>query len=138
MKQATLHIILLLLCESVCAQVIFPETLDWPHPRLISADVDHSYLKQQIQDNSEVKLDYEGFKGRIDGYVNQHVTDPQWMVSRLQMYWKTHSTDAFIKGGIYSHAEGYAPVPTVRFSGARDPTTNYLKPKLEDIKPYKN
>lgn len=105
MKQVTLHIIFLLLCESVCAQLIFPETLDRPHPRLISEDVDHSYLMQQIQDNSEVKLDYEGFKGQIDGYVNQHVTDPQWMVSRLQMYWKTHSTDAFIKGGIYSHAD---------------------------------
>src|SRR5512133_3455399 len=36
----------------------------------------------------------------------------------------------------FSHGEGQAPFPTVRFSGSRDWATDYRVPKLEDIQPY--
>jgi len=121
---------------SLFAQVIFPNHIEHQHPRLVSTGVDKFCLKQQIENNPQVSTAYRNFKKRVDIYTEQHVDDPQWIVSRLQMYWKTHAIDVYIKGGVYSHAEGHAPVPTVRFAGARDPVTSYLKPKLEDIKPY--
>ncbi len=136
MKQLIFIISFIVLATNLNAQVVFPEKIERRHPRLISGEVTKEYLKQQIVSDTAIGQAYKKYKNRIDGYVNQHVTDPTWMVSRLQMYWNTHSTDVFIKGGVYSHASGEAPVPTVRFTGTRDHTTVYLRPKLEDIKPY--
>lgn len=126
----------LLLCGSAVAQFSFPDKFERPHPRLLSPDVNKSDLQQKIRDSEEVQKAYDAFKKRVSGYVMQHETDPEWMVSRLQMYWKSHATDVYINGEYYSHAEGKAPVPTVRFTGSRDYVTNYQTPKLEDIKPY--
>jgi hypothetical protein len=40
---------------------------------------------------------------------------PDWLTSRLQMYWHSHATDVFIDGEKLDHAGGQrAPVPTVR------------------------
>ena len=136
MKYLVLIVFFLMVIMCLRAQVIFPDNIERQHPRLISGDVNKSNLIQQIETNPEVSTAYESYKERVDNYVNQHVTDPEWMVSRLQMYWKTHSTDVFIKGAFYSHAEGHAPVPTVRFTGARDPASTYFTPRLEDVKPY--
>ncbi|MDP2115044.1 MAG: alginate lyase family protein, partial [Bacteroidota bacterium] len=77
-----------------------------------------------------------GINNRIDHYVNQHVTDPTWMPSRLMMYWKSKATNVYIKGGVYSHADGEAPVPTVRFGSSRGLASVYSRPKIEDIIPY--
>ena len=54
------------------------------------------------------------------------------------MYWKTHATEVYIKGEYYDHAGGEkAPAPTVMYTGARSHATNYVRPKLEDLKPYR-
>jgi hypothetical protein len=52
------------------------------------------------------------------------------------MYWKTKYKRVYVNGMDFSHGEGTAPVPTVRFSGSRDWDTDYIHPDLEDIKPY--
>ncbi|QEM19624.1 hypothetical protein DIU38_027640 [Mucilaginibacter sp. P4] len=107
------------------------------HPRLLT---DENTGRETL--NALIKK--EDWAGRIfkqiqtdaDAYVARYQTDSTWMVSRLQMYWKQHYTDVFIKNGIYAYATGHAPVPTVRFTGTRDVATQYMRPKLEDIKPY--
>ncbi|BAV07005.1 heparinase II/III domain-containing protein [Filimonas lacunae] len=58
------------------------------------------------------------------------------MLSRLQLYWKTHATEVYIKGGVFDHTEGQAEKPTVRFPGARDHITPYAAPKPENLLPY--
>lgn len=78
----------------------------------------------------------ETLKARVQPYVERHRSDPQWIVSRLQMYWQGRHTQVFVKNGYYDHAAGTAPAPTVRFTGARDSATIYLSPRLEDVKPY--
>ena len=80
----------------------------------------------------------EGLVAKIRPFAERHVTDPEWIVSRLQMYWDTHATDVYVKGEVYSHAEGHAPVPTVRFTGAREASSNYRRPALADIRPYQD
>jgi len=42
----------------------------------------------------------------------------------------------FLKGIEFSHSEGKAPVPTVRFSGQRNPASEYVRPSLENVEPY--
>ena len=52
------------------------------------------------------------------------------------MYWKSRSTNVYIKGGIYSHSDGEAPVATVRFGSTRGVPSSIVRPKLENIIPY--
>lgn len=75
---------------------------------------------------------------RLEAYVERHKTDPQWMVSRLQMYWDSHATDIYVAGEVLDHVGGHAPVPTVRYTASRGTETNYTRPKLEDWKPYQD
>lgn len=121
----------------VCAQEIkIPATITPLHPRLLTNENEKPRLQQLMGSANWARNTFEQAKKELDEYVNRHQTDSTWIVSRLQMYWKSKSTDVFIKGGVYDHAEGEAPVPTVRFTGTRDAVTSYGAPKLEDILPY--
>jgi Heparinase II/III-like protein. len=79
---------------------------------------------------------YAKLQKDIEPYIVRHQSEPTWIVSRLQMYWKNHYDTIYINDRVYAYAKGHAPVPTVRYSGARDHVTIYKKPKLEDVKPY--
>ncbi|WP_319481332.1 six-hairpin glycosidase [uncultured Draconibacterium sp.] len=136
-KKLTIFITLLGLGILAKAQQIpLPANLEQGYPRLNITQDEKSNLEKTIQQEEWAQDVLSGIHKRIDKYVEQHVPDPEWMPSRLQMYWKTKSTDIYINGIYYSHAEGEAPVPTVRFAGSRDYTTNYGSPELEDIMPY--
>ncbi|MEO6231712.1 MAG: heparinase II/III family protein [Ferruginibacter sp.] len=117
------------------AQVAIPSFLT-EHPRLAGGPQQQSVIQQLVASEDWAKDIYDQTEKNIVEYVNRHQVDPTWIVSRLQMYWKTKSTDVFIKAGVYDHASGEAPVPTVKFPGTRDNVTVYGAPKLEDIQPY--
>ncbi|NNG08945.1 MAG: hypothetical protein HKM92_02155, partial [Arenibacter sp.] len=117
-------------------KIPLPAHLEQGYPRLYITQSEKRDLQKTIQKEPWAKEVLEGIHKRIDGHVERHLTDPEWMVSRLQMHWKTKATNIYVEGINYSHADGEAPVPTVRFVGSRDYTTPYGKPKLEDILPY--
>jgi hypothetical protein len=123
---------------SVWAQSIpIPAHVNTQHPRLVTdAQTGKEQLKKLIEKEAWAKNAYEAIDKDVKPYVIRHQTDSTWMVSRLQMYWKEHYTDVYIKNGVYAYAKGKAPVPTVRFTGTRDAATTYSHPALEDIKPY--
>lgn len=126
----------LILIPIVNAQFVFPKKIEREHPRLISSKLTKENILQKIEASDDVKKSYEALKSKISKYVIQYKTDPEWLSSRFQMYWKSHATDVFVNGSYYSHAEGYAPVPTVRFTGQRDYITDYKTSDLENIKPF--
>lgn len=129
----SLTIGLLLAQQSI---IPLPENLEQGYPRIYLTQEEKPALEQLIRDEPWAGEVLHGIHQRIDPHVERHSTDPEWMVSRLMMYWKTKATNVYIDGVYYSHADGEAPVPTVRFTGARDYTTNYAMPELEDILPY--
>ncbi|SFU56285.1 heparinase II/III domain-containing protein [Pseudoduganella namucuonensis] len=106
-------------------------------PRLLAgADAGPEALRERVgRDGAKASM-LEALKSRVQPYVERHRGDPAWIVSRLQMYWQARHTQVYVKNGYYDHASGAAPVPTVRFTGARDTATDYQTPKLEDVKPY--
>jgi hypothetical protein len=136
MKRIILLVSLLVSLQLSAQKIQIPVSLDQEHPRVLTNSKGKEETKRLIASEEWAKDVFDKLKLRIDIYVNRHVTDPEWIVSRLQMYWKTHSTDVFINGEVYSHAEGQAPVPTVRYTGARATNTIYRRPKLEDVLPY--
>lgn len=119
------------------AQVIkIPAAITPLHPRVLTNDKQKTGLQQLIGGTNWARTTWEQARKNIEAYVDRHQTDSTWIVSRLQMYWKSKATDVFIKGGVFDHTEGEAPVPTVRFTGTRDAVTSFGAPKLEDIMPY--
>lgn len=76
-------------------------------------------------------------KQKTDVYLERVKAQPDWLLSRLAMYWKTHATDVYLNGETYDHVAGTrAPYPTVKFNGTRNHATSYNVPKTEDIVPY--
>ena len=83
------------------------------------------------------KSEYEKLKAKTDVYLNKVEQQPDWLLSRLQMFWKTQATDIYIKGETFDHPGGEkAPYPTVKLDGTRSHGTSYDRPKLEDVIPY--
>ena len=101
------------------------------HPRYFTTE---SGKKETLNLIKKEKWAKDVFDGLIEKYSSK---GPEWLSSRLQMYWDTHSTDVYIKGEYYDHAGGEkAPAPTVMYTGSRSHATIYRRPKLEDITPY--
>lgn len=74
---------------------------------------------------------------KADPYMAKVKAQPDWLVSRLQMYWTTHATEVFIRGEKVDHIGGdRAPVPTVKLNGSRNLDGTYKRPKLEQVVPY--
>lgn len=74
---------------------------------------------------------------RIDPILQRVAGQPDWLFSRLQMYWTTHATDVFVRGETFDHPGGQrAPVPTVKYNGTRGTASLYNRPALEDVVPY--
>lgn len=114
-----------------------PADLPQEHPRVLCSANTKDSVKLMIRDEAWANEVFGKIKDRTDKYAEHLQTDPQWLVSRLQMYWNSHSTDIFVKGEVFSSAGGKrAPVPTVRYTGSRATTTIYGRPRLEDITPY--
>ncbi len=87
-------------------------------------------LRLQAQDASQLHR-------RVDPILRHVATQPDWLLSRLQMYWTTHATDVFVRGEAFDHpGGGRAPVPTVKFNGTRGTASSYNRPALEDVVPY--
>jgi len=127
--------VLFLSAESVAIKI--PTNLPQGHPRVLTSADSKDFVKLLIGQEPWAKEVFYKIKTRTDKYADKHVKDPQWLVSRLQMYWNNHWTDVFIKGEKFAYAGGdKAPVPTVRFTGSRATTTIYGRPKLEDITPF--
>ena len=106
------------------------------HPRIYLAKSNKAEFLQRVEDQPAAAAYMESVGNRLAPYLERHADDPEWIVSRLQMYWKTKYSKVFVKGMDFSHGEGTAPVPTVRFSGSRDWATDYLHPDLADVQPY--
>lgn len=88
--------------------------------------------KKKVEDPEITKL-----KAKIENVMSQVDKHPDWLYSRLQMFWKTQASDVFVNGETFSHPGGAkAAGPTVKYNGSRSTASQYNRPKLEDIIPY--
>lgn len=106
------------------------------HPRIYCSDEEKTEFLESAERAEWKQKIIENKKENLEKYLSYCDSDPEWLVSRLQMNWKTKHDKVYLKGGKFSHSEGSAPVPTVRFSGSRDWATDYMSPSLEELEPY--
>lgn len=89
-------------------------------------------VKKVTEDAETTKL-----KTKIENVMNQVDKQPDWLYSRLQMYWNTHATDVYVNGESFARPGGErAPEPTVKYAGTRGTASQYNRPSLEDLVPY--
>ncbi|MGC4235751.1 MAG: six-hairpin glycosidase [Niabella sp.] len=137
MKSLTgLFFILTFVFTSYGQQIPLPAYLPEGHPRLMATDKDKGRVQQQVAQEQWAKEVLAGIKARIDPYVEKTRSQPDWLLSRLMMYWKSKATQVYINGGVYAKADGVAPVPTPRFGSTRGVGSPFGRPGLEDIIPY--
>ncbi|ALJ06759.1 hypothetical protein APS56_06080 [Pseudalgibacter alginicilyticus] len=131
-KKFLLHIVLG--CFLLNASSLFAQSNS--HPRIYVNNESKSEFLKTLETVSWKRELVEKKKQNLEKYLEYVDKDPMWLVSRLQMNWKTKHDKVYLKRGDFSHSEGSAPVPTVRYSGTRDWATDYYRPKLEDVEPY--
>ncbi|AUC23601.1 hypothetical protein BTO15_16515 [Polaribacter sejongensis] len=107
------------------------------HPRVFADKSDRQEILSKIESEVWAKASWKKLQEEITPYVTRHIKDPEWIVSRLAMYWKDgeHFTQCYIKKQNWDYGEGNAPLPTVRLPGMRT-WNDYLNVPLEDRIPY--
>lgn len=127
--QSTILILVLLLTVQY--------TIAQNHPGIFIKNKDKQEIKTKIASQDWAKESWATLLNEIDPYVDRHINDPEWIVSRLAMYWQdgAHYTQCYIKKQDWDYGEGNAPVPTVRLPGMRR-WNDYLNVPLDDRTPY--
>ena len=107
------------------------------HPVIYASASDKATIQQKIADEEWAKEAFTKIRGNVEKYADRHAADPQWIISRLAMYWKEGEryTQCYLKNQNWDRGEGDAPVPTVRMPGMRTWNKYYNVP-LEDRQPY--
>lgn len=105
------------------------------HPTLVTSSPKQVMLKIRLREWA--RMSYDSLRSSVEPYVFRHKTDPEWIVSRLAMYWGEgeHYTQCYLKNENWDYGEGNAPVPTVRMPGMRT-WNEYINVPLEDRIPY--
>lgn len=117
--------------------ITFQQQLPDSHPRYLTDANGKSETLHLIKTEAWAKDVFEKLKRRTDIYANLTDAQPDWLLSRLAMYWQSHATDVYIKGETFDHAGGEkAPAPTVRYTGTRGTFATHGRPRLEDVVPY--
>ncbi|MBP1540987.1 MAG: heparinase II/III family protein [Prevotella sp.] len=76
-------------------------------------------------------------KRQTDACLDSCRRQPDWLLSRLQMYWASHAADVYVDGESFSHLGGErAQWATVKYNGSRSMATDYDRPPLERLVPY--
>jgi hypothetical protein len=129
-------LILFSLISLLATSNIFSQNIE-KHPRIFADNGDRQELLFKIENQDWAKNSWNTLLEEIDPYVNRHENNPEWIVSRLAMYWKkgAHFTQCYIKKQNWDYGEGNAPLPTVRLPGMRT-WNDFLNVPLEDRIPF--
>lgn len=110
------------------------------HPRVFATKSDRLGLWEKIQMYEWASGLYSGIRNQIDSLIERHITDPEYIVSRLQMNWEEgkHYTDFYTQGNFVPRREGNAPYPTVRITYGRSAFNSTPPPPYHMMTSYGN
>lgn len=92
------------------------------HPRYLTDAGGKETTLKLISNEPWAEEVFGKLKSKTDVYVRLTEAQPEWLLSRLAMYWESHATDVYVKGETFDYAGGEkAPVPTVRYTGHEGP-----------------
>ena len=105
-------------------------------PKMFNAEIVETF-RTRVPVINAINENVEKVKAKIDTLVNRHLICPEWILSRMAMYWKEGEryTQCYIGGQRWLRGEGNAPVPTLRLPGERT-WNKWKRPALEELTPY--
>ncbi len=106
------------------------------HPRLMAGPGDRARILENIRTVPWFATAYNSLYSALGTNVNRHRSDPDWILARMAMNWVTKYTTDTVASERWSGGAGSAPVPTPRFSGARDWSTIYSLDSVSSTLPY--
>ena len=138
MRRILLGLCFLSFLNSASGQEIpLPESMPQAHPRVLTTPEGKQETWSLIKTEEWAKDVFDKLRERTEKYTDLTATRPDWLLSRLAMYWKSHATEVYVKGETFDHAGGEkAPYPTVRYTGTRGTAATHGRPRLADIVPY--
>ncbi len=106
------------------------------HPCLYTSK-DPGAIREKLSSAPWASTAFLKIRDEVEPYADRHADDPQWIISRLAMYWAdgAHYTQCYLKNQNWDSGEGNAPVPTLRMPGMRT-WNKYVNVPLEDRIPY--
>lgn len=114
-----------------------PQQMLQEHPRLLTTPEGKQTTWQLVKQEEWAKEVLEKLKQRTERYTAMTEQQPDWLLSRLAMYWKTYATEVYVRGESFERAGGErAPAPTVKYTGTRGTAATYTRPKVEEVLPY--
>ena len=134
-----------LLLSLVCLAIISARGISQDHPHILVNDSDRQLVLNKIDQQPWASSIFKEIVANISPYVERHITDPEWILSRYLMnripgkrYTRVYSDN---QGSRLVRWEGDAPVPTVRVSThLRTPTTpsgaSFRRPRIGELVPY--
>lgn len=113
---------------------------DYPerrYPHFFTTQNDKPKIWEKIYNQAWAAKAFDCLVKEVEPYADQHLKDPQWITSRLAMYWKEgeHYTQCYLRDQCWDYGEGNAPVPTMRMPGMRK-WNKYQNVPLAERTPY--
>ena len=137
MRRMLLGLCVLFFLNAHGQEIPLPEKMPQDHPRVLTTPEGKKETWKLIKKEAWAQDVFNKLKERTEVYTRRTESQPDWLLSRLAMYWKSHATEVYVKGEVFDHAGGAkAPAPTVRYTGTRGTAATHGRPKLEDVVPY--
>ena len=138
MRRILLGLCFLSFLNSASGQEIpLPESMPQAHPRVLTTPEGKQETWNLIKTEEWAKDVFDKLRERTEKYTDLTATRPDWLLSRLAMYWKSHATEVYIKGETFDHAGGEKVriLPCAIREHVELPLLTAV-PRLADIVPY--
>ena len=76
------------------------------HPRYLTDAGGKETTLKLISNEPWAEEVFGKLKSKTDVYVRLTEAQPEWLLSRLAMYWESHATDVYVKGETFDYAGG--------------------------------
>ena len=137
MRRILLGLCVLFFLNAHGQEIPLPEKMPQDDSRVLTTPEGETETWKLIKKEAWAQDVFNKLKERTEVYTRRTESQPDWLLSRLAMYWKSHATEVYVKGEVFDHAGGAkAPAPTVRYTGTRGTAATHGRPKLEDVVPY--
>ena len=124
--------------EKAAPDIVIPAQLPQGHPRIYATAAERDKLLEKIKTCKWAGDRYARLEREVKPYVERHKTDPDWIISRMQMNWEDgkrhtifHAKDNAVP---LAGRSGNAKYPTVRVAAGR--VGNGTEQKLEELTPF--
>ena len=88
------------------------------HPCVYVSPSDKVTVRQKVKNEPWAGEAFAAIRSKVEKYVDRHQTDPEWIISRLAMYWKEGEryTQCYLKKQNWDRGDPpLPPLPPLRF-----------------------